>query len=255
MINSLGNINSDGLKSLAERLQEQDGVQKPANGGNILPLPATPESTSSELSFSADSLKLLDLEKQLSALTLGPELNVEQQQQVDALNKEIDNIMNNGVRQWSGSDLKTMEDSYAAMDALFSDGKLSAVESKTMDALQQRLDSLFSKYEPKLSTEQEQQLNKLFEQIDAVYAQGIEQVDDIEGMANAMHIMAKDSSAMLSEVGVNLFKNLDQKLATMSPDIQAALAAATGDADATAPAFTRLDNDIQTILGRYNRQY
>jgi ribosome assembly protein YihI (activator of Der GTPase) len=252
MINSLGNIGGDHLKSLAERLQESDKAAKPGDAGNILPLENPKDLVSSDISLSADSIKLLDLEKQLSALSIGPELSAEQQQKVDALNKEIDAIMNRGMRQWSNADLKSMEDSYAAMDALFADGKLTASEEKTMNALEQRLDSLFSKYEPKLSPEQEQQLNKLFEQLDAIYEQGMAPVNDIDSMADAMHIMAKDSSAMLSEVGVNLFKNLDEKLTSMSPEIEAAIAAAS-DQTAASSAFERLDSEIQTLLGRFEQ--
>lgn len=223
MISSLGYSNIDQLKSFVDKPQDQltagESTKVSELGGKEMP------ANGKEVHFSADSMKVLDLENKLSELVSKPVLNAQQQQQVDQLNKEIDKIMTAGAKQWSNADLKSMADSYAAIDKISSGGSLSDQDLSKLNALEKRLDEIFNKYVPSpLSPEQENKLTTLFEQLDKIYDQStanpasLLKLEDFMQMADGVEMMAQDPSGELSNKGRDIFNTLNSQLSQIKPE-------------------------------------
>lgn len=96
-------------------------------------------------------------------------LTPEQQNQAEAINKEIDQVLGVDAMAFSPTDLEQAESLYLQMDELLAKEGLSEQDEKTLNQLDEQLANIYQKYEKPLSKEEEAKLDSLFSQLDNLY--------------------------------------------------------------------------------------
>ena len=195
--------------------------------------------TESEVSISFQAQNIFNLEQTL--------LTEKDQKKLDAINKEIDQILGTEEIKLSKADEKSAEQIYQQMDKLFADNHITAEEEKTLTKLDEQLNGIYEKYEKPLTKEQEQRLDELFNQLDKIY--GIEN----EGISASMPTGEEFTNKLkdLSE----LLKNLDIKLTGEDEKKVNDIAKKLTNESLSDKEAEKLDTTLNEIFTKYEPQY